>query len=337
MALAASSGGGPNSVSKETPISNYPSLTYGLQETHTTILPWTGWLSAARLDKDTPVVLELRMNTPYDMVITGTTSADPVGITVPTKGLAIRPLDAAGRNNPYQKYPLAFTASTTTATERPQWRDFWANLYDYYTVLGCEYKIIVTNPVTSIRTFQYDTTLSPFSTPAVQAPIKDQADVVCGVEFDTYSDTATSTGNVMPRTEYEEVRNFKDIRWYKIPDSNGTTVISGTYKPGQAKRNITNDGDVKTWTATGSTLPNLKENMLLCFWQDPLNNCGDGRAADQFGCGVNIEINLKYIVQFKDLKQQARYPNTLITDQDIQLNLNEVKTNTGNPMMRSIQ
>ena len=36
---------GNNNVSKETPISTYPSLTYGLQETHTTILPWTGWVS----------------------------------------------------------------------------------------------------------------------------------------------------------------------------------------------------------------------------------------------------------------------------------------------------
>ena len=36
----AASGGPGGGVSKETPISNYPSLSYGIQETHTTILPW---------------------------------------------------------------------------------------------------------------------------------------------------------------------------------------------------------------------------------------------------------------------------------------------------------
>lgn len=63
-----SGGPGDGSVSKETPISNYPSLSYGLQETHTTILPWTGWFSAVALGKGLPAQLKVRMNTPYDML-----------------------------------------------------------------------------------------------------------------------------------------------------------------------------------------------------------------------------------------------------------------------------
>ena len=47
MALARIGNGGMNSVSKETPISSYPNLSYGLPETHTTIIPWTGWITSS--------------------------------------------------------------------------------------------------------------------------------------------------------------------------------------------------------------------------------------------------------------------------------------------------
>ena len=101
------------------------------------------------------------------------------------------------------------------------------------------------------------------------------ANVVCGVQFDTYSDTATTTGNVMPLTYQREALAFKNIKWYTVWNQNqannvkdNITVIKGTYKPGQAKRNIVNDGDVKTWTATSTTLPNLKEILTLNFWSE---------------------------------------------------------------------
>ena len=149
----------------------------------------------------------------------------------------------------------------------------------------------------------------------------------------------------MPLTRYSEVRSYKNIKWYPVKGG-GKTVIRGTYKPGQAKRNIVNDGDVKTWTATSTTLPNLKEILTLNFWQDPFfnataytnyGNAANDSPADQ---GVtlegtcDIEINLKYIVQFKDLKQQARYPNTITPNQDLIQTLNETKTDSGNPLQR---
>ena len=48
---------------------------------------------------------------------------------------------------------------------------------------------------------------------------------------------------------------------------------------------------------------------------------------------VNMEIKLKWIVQFKDLKQQARYPNTITNDQDITLILDENKASSGSALM----
>ena len=299
--------GGSNPVSKETPISNYPTLTYGLQETHTTILPWTGYLTVAEVDKGTPAQLRIRMNAIWDMidVTTGTSPAD--GAAFPSKGFYYKMLRNDGKASAI-RYPESFADNAAAATERPQWRDYFAALYGWYTVLGCEYKIILQNPVSANGT-----------------------DIICGVQFDTYSDTATSTGNVMPQTNLAEVKYFKNIQWYTVRPQNSSeknnnlTIIQGTYKPGQAKRNIVNDGDVKTWTATGTTLPNLKEILTLNFWQDPL--CYEELASASHG--LNMQIELKYIVQFKDLKQQARYPNTITSDQDIVHTLNEDNTATG--------
>ena len=190
------------------------------------------------------------------------------------------------------------------ATEKPAWRDYWASMYDYYTVLGCEYEIKVCNPA-----------------------LDSYCDIVCGVQVDTYSAPATSTGNVMPLTRYSEALAYKNIKWYTSNnnsvydvDRSNFTVIRGRYKPGDAKRNIVNDGDVKTWTATGTTLPTLTETLTANFWNNPWR-------PNVSNTGLNVEVNLKYIVQYKDLKQQARYPNTVTTAQDITIVLDETKTN----------
>ena len=355
--VSASSSGGNNPVSKETPISEYPSLSYGLQETHTTVLPWTGWISAVALDKETPAQLKIRMNSPYDMLDMSTIDHGATdGAKYTVKGFSRRPIDIDGRYSTSGniRFPTEFSNNATEATETPQWREYWAKLYDYYTVLACEYEIILYNPIQArqqrllpVPTKTLGTITYP-STMYVQDMGFFNTDCVVGLQYDSYSATATTTGNVMPVTKYEEVRAFKNIQWYPVPGGQ-KTVIRGQYKPGTIKRNIVNDGDVKTWTATGSAPPSLSEILTLNFWTDPFFNA---REPDVYGTagggtntepsatgsamlgGLNMEINLKYIVQFKDLKLQARYPNTLITNQDIVQTLNETVTDPGNPLMR---
>ena len=148
--VSASSSGGNNPVSKETPISEYPSLSYGLQETHTTVLPWTGWISAVALDKETPAQLKIRMNSPYDMLDMSTIDHGATdGAKYTVKGFSRRPIDIDGRYSTSGniRFPTEFSNNATEATETPQWREYWAKLYDYYTVLACEYEIILYNPI----------------------------------------------------------------------------------------------------------------------------------------------------------------------------------------------
>ena len=349
--LQQAAGPGGNTVSKETPIT-IAQPSYGLQETHTAILPWTGYISAGGLDKNTPLQLKLRMNSPYDMM-DATIAANPGDGTVHLSSKAFYEylINPAGRTmvNSLTNYPAA-TPPGTTAIEQPAWREYFAQLYDFYTVLGCEYEIIMENPIQQqcwdIKEIP-SKTINTVVYPSIIVPVPNgyyNTDAICATQFDTYSSTATSTGNVMPQTQYREVRAFKNIKWYPIQGGK-KQVIKGVYRPGQAKRNIINDGDVKTWTAVGAPPSTLQEILTLNFWADPLWNAAEHVWTNQTSMDpsttalaarpcVNMEINLKYIVQFKDLKQQARYPNTLVTNQDITQILSDDATASGSALQR---
>ena len=148
----------------------------------------------------------------------------------------------------------------------------------------------------------------------------------------------------MPLTNLSECMAYKNMQWDVVEwDNSGNnknkTVIEGRWKPGDTKRNIINDGDVKLWTSTGSVSvaggasddgasPTMTEVCTLNFWRAPL--------AYSAALGCNIQIELKYIVQFKDLRQQARYPNTVTTNQDIVQTLNETRIIEGSALQRWI-
>nr|QTZ83197.1 MAG: capsid protein [Grus japonensis parvo-like hybrid virus] len=296
LALAARSGGdgGMGSVSKETPISIPPSITYGLQETHTTILPWNCWLSAAGMDYGVPVQLPIRMNGVNDMLPLTTGPAITVGSTLTPKGIFSYKSSSLGARS-FLSFPAELAPASTAITEKPSWRDYWFAIYEYYTVLKCHYEIIIENPM--------------------QIASSTNASVLIGTQFDSYSDVATPTGNVMPLTSLVQSMAFEHMKWDKVDGQqtseqqktdNNRTVISGTYMPGMIKRNIQNDGDVKTWTKTDNSIPTLKDILTVNFWSHPM---ATATGATPF-C-VNIQMNIKYVVQFKDLKLQARYPNSI--------------------------
>nr|WDW25752.1 MAG: capsid protein [Canine parvovirus] len=299
--MALSSGGGMNAQSKETPISIPPSITYGLQETHTTIMPWNGWVSAVNLDYGTQVQMTLRMNGVTDLMPSGINTTPLVGAVFPLKGLYGTKL-ASNSARSHWDFPATMTPATA-ATEKPWWRDYWFQAYDFYTVLKCHYEIIVTNPIVNVNSTNDS--------------------ILIGTQFDSYSDAATTTGNVMPPAFLVEAMSYKNMRWANLDsqsaaeqqgkDSN-TTVITGTWVPGMIKRNIVNDGDVKTWTpTTTAAVPNLKELLTVNFWRHPLAQTNS--AGNTTGC--NVQVNLKYVVQLKDLKLQARYPNFAIGGQNV--------------------
>lgn len=286
---------GNNNVSKETPISNYPTLNYGLQETHTTILPYKTWFSVYRADTGTPIQVGIRMNSIVDMM-SGLSMGNAT--TTLAKGFYNRPFkhdgtishaNADGTANTAE-FPAYIANGTDSVAEKPSWREFWFKMYEYYTVLKCHYKITVYN-----------------------ANAQQGASIIIGTQFDSYSDAAGSTGNRMPTAAtLVQAMQFKNIKWEVVEYARSehpnkhVTVIEGTYYPGSIHRNIRNDGDVKTWTPTtntgtpSSSIPTLKDLLTLNFWRAPM--------AWEINTACNVEVELKYVVQFKDLKEQWRYP-----------------------------
>lgn len=287
-------GSGPSPQSKETPITPAPSISYGLPETHTTIIPWNFWVSIVHLGNPSAQILpklSFRLNSIDDIVvgqITNIAAGASFGngvYNVPYQGGTIRTSGSP------PVFPRTLTNGVFTG-EQPFWAVYWKKQYEYYTVLGTEYKMTFHNP----------TAISGENNNALI--VTDQ---------DSYSDTTGSTGNVTPDTVLAELLSFPHIKVKPIAGS-GTRqqqgvepweVIQGRYKPGQIARNISNDGDVKTWTKTDGTLPTLKDIMNVRVGKSPfcLNDATQP-------VGVNVQVEIKMIVQFKDLKVNARYPTT---------------------------
>ena len=79
-------------------------------------------------------------------------------------------------------------------------------------------------------------------------------------------------------------------------------VFRGTYRPGQGKRAVSNDEDVKTWTQV-TQLPSYKEDLHFMCYRAPF-------ADPSSIVGCNWRLHLRYIVQFKELNEALRYPYT---------------------------
>lgn len=299
MAAASSSNDSGSKVSKETPILQGQSPSYGLQETHTTICPFDGWFSVINpsITFATPIVAEFRLTSPLDpftknLSNTVQAAAWTAGLNnVPWNGALTRSTTAQGP----AEFPI-LTPAGASATDKAGWFAYWAKIYEYYTVLSCEYHIKIHNP-------------SELGS----------NDLLMGFDFNTYSDTATATGNKTPQdATLTEMQAFKHIQWKNIRSSyqngdNGLTSIRGTYYPGMAARNISNDGDVKTWSLT-TAQPSFKEFLTLYFYRAPLNYQNNDYASGGKATGCNVQYTMKYIIQFKDLRVQARYPTAAGTD-----------------------
>ena len=120
--------------------------------------------------------------------------------------------------------------------------------------------------------------------------------------IDNYGTTSVSN-NIPETASLNETFSYPQVYHKVIPIRSeyiNTEVITGSYKPQQANRNVVNDSDIKNWTETTASGPNLTEHLKLMFYTSP-NGIIGGR--------VNVQVQVKYITQFKDLFGTARYPS----------------------------
>jgi len=290
--VAGTGGTGMARGNQETPIYKQVPV-YGFPNTHTVVLPWTNYYSVitpANLGESN-VGLEFRLNCPYDIF--------PMSINnVPTAGSAI----SEGRYNtkygggttwpnPLVPFPTSTSAGTNAFSEAPQWREVWDSLYTFYTVLGVHYKITIQNPYRAIGN-----------------------DIVIAETKESFS-VANGGINMPGGRFFKEMEYWPGLKWHVIKsindgtDDNSYATIEGYYKPGDISRNVQNDEDVKTWTLINNT-PLLTERLRLFVGNASFNET-------QKAGGCNIKVQMKYIVQYKDLKIEVKYPTAAQTPYNI--------------------
>lgn len=299
-AQAANSSGGTNGTG-ETPVDTIPPQLGLFGETHTAILPLRFGVSFVGINNDPTSslrsrnTLKIRMNAPYNILKDSTFINNTEGAS-PFYGLGTHQAKAYGSLvesvlRSFETTLVPATAPTATTSGAgvvadancvPAWRLWFEKIYDSYHTVETQYRITFVSPETTVgnrsRVFE---------------------------DHDVY--TTSSSGNIMPldvpvmylnsqfpkvKTTIVEERNNNDGRgWVK--------QISGVWRPGVWSKNTLNAEDIKGWYATGAEpTPAWNENLVLTarpdeYCTDPVN--------------LNVFVELRYIVQFKDKKETFRY------------------------------
>lgn len=240
----------------------------------------------ADLQHDTPKLHAFRLNSIWSVIHKGQPTLNYTTGPWTKKALDAQYTYTAG-NPPtitgvYDEFPYQ-----PSSNYYPWYRDTYSKWYKYWTILGCEYEITLMAPRGSGR----GVTVAHMIETSGQSGSRTLPDTV-----DLYNIQA------------QKGINYTNVQPYNVPGGY-KTIIKGTYKPGTAKRDVKNDGDVKLWTETNTT-PSYVESLKLYFYRDPLSSNESNQNAGTRQTHCQVQIRLKYIVQWKDLQQAAYYPIT---------------------------
>lgn len=285
LSAAAPTSSGSKSAMHETPITKAVP-TYGLPETHTCVLPFTMYFSGTTgaTPGDITTTFSVRLNSIYDIFM-NTLSAQTAGAAKNANTLYNKIAATEGQTNNFPATVFNFPAATSTGAntaEAPAFRAWFEKMYEVYTVLGVEYELTIHNPNRSVN-----------------------GDIIVGYAETSFG--STSSEQQIPAAALYYMERWPGIKWQIIKSQgDGATdhcidIIKGHYRPGQARRNVFNDEDIKTWTATSASPANFTEQLQVFFGKAPFND------TDSLN-HINFRLHLRIICQFKDLKVNFRYP-----------------------------
>lgn len=204
-----------------------------------------------------------------------------------------------------------FNASANFGDPVVAGRTYYESHYNAYTVTKVDWTVRVEMP---FHAYTSNTTETAPSTAQVYGGIRyDSMNattppcMTAGRVFTHYQMSGDTIGSVNPPLD---AHVLEMERWDNTYDNkvtvpvNGVRVIRGTWYPGKVKHNPVNDADIETWTPAGA-VPGQGhlEHLVLQFREKANSN-----SANSMNFGVNISINLKYHVQWKELKSQIQYP-----------------------------
>lgn len=296
----------PNmSLGKEIEVKKHDA-SYGIPNVHTTVLPAKHWACIYGLNEEA-AIFKINYNSCWNWLHTGLSNpelsgTDPYKTNCVAKTFHTGNFTKAFEDNstpPVLKMLRTVRlgtspgeeASAAVPSEYMYYRDYFSKIYKSYTVLSTEISITFDN---------------------VAVDSKDHLQVgwmLCSDET-MPPDTIGSKGvNIMAFDAWEQTKR-KLLPSGRYQRENGRETLDWTLKSGDATHEALDlhkvvDGTVQSevWTKCGSA-PADKEFLLLYFWKD---NLGFGDSAVDIS-GLNMEINLKFLVQFRDKRYYARYP-----------------------------
>lgn len=254
-----------------TPVSRFQNAFEGIPRQYTTILPYwshvtSGSLSTTAGSRNANVVL--RMNSIYDV-----RKSDNIATFVPDPTVAAQVVDGGTK-------------------EKPMWRDYWGQFWEYWTVVECRWKISghVTNDSND-----HQLGIAYGYTGLQQPPY-----VSSGSTDITYN-------------EYQRWKGFKVISARSSVVSNQLNnlsgdncyVISGVYHPGDGVHEVAEDELVETWIK-GDNVPKEANNLWVRFFYMPQSDVSTSLT-------FTYSIELEYVVQYKDQKAIWQFPHVGVT------------------------
>lgn len=174
------------------------------------------------------------------------------------------------------------------------WLPYCKNRYEYYTVLGCKYKITV---------------YPNKGTPELQWHLFVEFDA--GNDVIPVEDLVTPTGNTLTSADYQlmgiypkaELNHAYTTGSLYVNDYDNRAVVKGLYKPRDFKKNIVDDDNAQLWTqATTDPVLDERLNIFVCRTPASIQNDNTTKTAEMI-----IQIELEYLAQWKDSKDTYQY------------------------------
>lgn len=273
-------GAGPGATAHETQVSSIPRhVPYGpYLHTFTTVMPFNFKYEAVIEDANNPSVLVLRMNSIYDII--RNINTDQLNKNF-LENDAILPADNAFGTEVGTASGGLRSAQVGNALQQPAWRPYFTGLYEYYHVCGVEYEIQMRMTTTD-------------------------AGARAGV-FTQYSSETTPPYHGSSLQEMHYWKNLPKVKYF-LPRANEagplgamTQSFFGRWQPGTHTHDVRDDEKAKTWTLVGET-PKLVEDLNIVHCMAPLTQTTSA--------SLTAFMTVKYLVQFKDLKREYRYPRS---------------------------
>lgn len=272
---------------------------YGLQDTHTCVLPLKVHFCGKKLNQRS-IQFVIKTNSIYDSLKT-TLQSIPTSGTLNDKtfysGLWKNSGDGVTFSDCYKPNSGIDGGDNQNAgIEHMYWRNYFAKFYKNYHVVGCDVNLTIQN-LGDVPLQVGMLTYSDETEPPSELVQGGDAGININV-FDAWKHTKRIYIPACNSTYASTTKKITDFE-------KGRKTLHEQISPGDAPKEgrelhkVTN-GQVQSevWTATGSS-PSHMEYLGIYMWTDILT--------EEESWKFNCELNLKYIVQFRDLKKSFEY------------------------------